>query len=521
MKIKIKKNFLVIPTNSKTKKKKICFYENGDEVYTLNAHIDTIDPDFYAYIDMQRFKGKTLEVTVTPNVPFKFKQANSYSGEYDDCMRPYFHFTPKKGWMNDPNGLVKVGDDYHLFYQYNPASRGWDNMHWGHAKSKDLLHWEELGTAIFPNKFGSAYSGGAVIDKNNVLSLQSGKTPTVALYYTAAGVNATIPVPFTQCMVYSTDNLETFNFYGSNPILPNLIGKNRDPMVVYCEERKDYVMTLWLNDNNYQLLYSSNLKDWCPFQVIELKDESECPNLFPITADDGKRKWVLIGANEIYLVGEFIDGQFVSSQKEKKMFTSQSDGYASQMYTDLPNGRIVRMTWGKWRNFCAKSFCSQMGTPYDLSLKNINGSYFLAYSPIEELKNISTCVANLSDVTVSKEIPLNFNIEKCSAFLSLRGKRQSGTLNLNCFGVDVLVDFENNQISVGGYTHDLSINKEVFDAKIFIDKTSIEFLLDDGKISFMACNNAKCDENLPYIKLTTQTEIFLSSVTLNKIEQTW
>ena len=81
--------------------------------------------------------------------------------------RPQFHFSPKKHWMNDPNGMVYYNGVYHLFFQYYPASTKWGPMHWGHATSKDLIHWEEQPIALYPDSLGYIFSGSAVVDKNN------------------------------------------------------------------------------------------------------------------------------------------------------------------------------------------------------------------------------------------------------------------------------------------------------------------------------------------------------------------
>ena len=522
MKIKIEKNYLILPTNRFCKNKKLYFFEQGREVYALNVKLDSIDPDFYAFIDMRRFRGKTLEMKIIPEMPITFKQADEMTGEFHDSLRPYFHFSPKRGWMNDPNGLIMLDGIYHMFYQYNPASRGWDNMHWGHAVSRDLIHWKEEGIALFPDSFGSVFSGGAVIDKNNLLGKQKDGNQTALLFYTAAGSHATIPVPFTQCMAYSVDGLRSFHKFEGNPILPNIIEKNRDPAVVWCEELNRYLLTIWLNENNYGIYASDDLISWKHLQTVEISGESECPNLFPLQCGADDRKWILIGANEIYLVGEFRNGKFVPVQREKHMFTGQSDGYAAQMYTDLPDGRIVRIAWGKWRNFCAKTFCSQMSIPCDVRLKKCGTEYFLSYAPAAELDTILLKTDIYENICTTSDKPLHIPMHRCAAGIKLSGSSDGNAVyKIISFGIEILADLSKNEITVGGYTQPLFRSGKKLDVEMIIDRTSIEVFCDDGKIAFMVCNSATADENLPYIEIYSPTSSAIERIEIKQYDSIW
>jgi fructan beta-fructosidase len=107
------------------------------------------------------------------------KLSNAKSDQY----RPQYHFTAKAHWMNDPNGMVYLNGTYHLFFQYHPDSSTWGPMHWGHAASKDMVHWQEQPIALYPDSLGTIFSGSAVVDVNNTSGFgKNGQTPLVAIF---------------------------------------------------------------------------------------------------------------------------------------------------------------------------------------------------------------------------------------------------------------------------------------------------------------------------------------------------
>ena len=138
---------------------------------------------------------------------------------YRELHRPQFHFTARENWINDPNGLVYQDGTWHLFFQHNTEATVWGRMWWGHAVSTDLLHWQQVDHALYPDETGSMFSGSAVIDHANTAGFGAG---AMLIFYTAAGMHVDPVVPFTQCLAVSTDNGATFTKYEEIPWLPGL-----------------------------------------------------------------------------------------------------------------------------------------------------------------------------------------------------------------------------------------------------------------------------------------------------------
>ena len=126
---------------------------------------------FFAFAKAQHTPGVMID---------SFQTFDSYSDiKYDESLRPQFHFSSKKNWINDPNGMVYYKGEYHLFFQHNPKAIHWGNMTWGHAVSKDMVHWEQLRHAILPYGNGTIFSGTAAVDYPNSLGKNSDKEAAI------------------------------------------------------------------------------------------------------------------------------------------------------------------------------------------------------------------------------------------------------------------------------------------------------------------------------------------------------
>lgn len=248
---------------------------------------------------------------------------------YSETYRPQFHFTPEKNWMNDPNGLVYYKGEYHLFYQYNPNGNSWGDMSWGHAVSKDLVHWEELPLALSHDDEEMVFSGSAVVDWNNTTGFGTKKNPPMVAIYTSAYKNGGKQA---QSLAYSTDRGRTWTKYQGNPVIDIGSKDFRDPKVQWYAPTKSWLMTVSLSEEHKVQFYSSkNLKDWDLLSEFGPQGatggEWECPDLFPLAVDGDKKniKWVLVvninpggiagGSGSQYFIGDFDGKKFTAEDK--------------------------------------------------------------------------------------------------------------------------------------------------------------------------------------------------------------
>ena len=258
---------------------------------------------------------------------------------YSEKYRPQFHFTPAEKWMNDPNGMVYYEGEYHLFYQYYPKDIVWGPMHWGHAVSKDLVEWEHLPIALYPDSLGYIFSGSAVIDWKNTSGLgQNGTLPMIAIFthHDPVGEKAGANDFQYQSLAYSNDKGRTWTKYKGNPVVPNPgIRDFRDPKVIWDEASNQWVMVFAAWDH-VKFYGSPNLLDWKHLSDFGKEWGThagvwECPDLFPMTVEGtGEKKWVLLqslnpgavngGSGTQYFVGKFDGKEFIMDKEFSKVF---------------------------------------------------------------------------------------------------------------------------------------------------------------------------------------------------------
>ena len=336
--------------------------------------------------------------------------------KYQEAYRPQIHFTPPSMWMNDPNGMVYIDGVYHLFYQHYPDSTVWGPMHWGHAISKNLIEWEHLPIALYPDNHGMIFSGSAVYDENNTSGLgTTGNPPLVAIftYHNMDGEKAGRNDYQTQGLAYSLDKGSTWTKYENNPVLKNPGIKDfRDPKVIWHNDSKTWVMILAVSDH-VEFYGSRNLLEWQKLSEFGKEYGShggvwECPDLFQMDVEgESSPKWVMLlsinpggpngGSATQYFIGDF-DGKNFKSETAKTdtlWVDYGPDNYAGVTWSNIPksDGRRLFLGWmSNWAyaNVVPTSpWRSAMTVPRTLSLKKIRDQYFLTSNPVKELQKLT------------------------------------------------------------------------------------------------------------------------------------
>jgi fructan beta-fructosidase len=359
---------------------------------------------------------------------------------YQEPYRPQFHYSPERNWMNDPNGMVYYEGEYHLFYQHTPHDTRPDfaNMHWGHAVSKDLLHWEELPPAIPPGEDGAIFSGSAVVDKYNTSGFFDEEGSGLVAIYTNEGNTAQPGKPQVQSIAYSRDKGRTWLKYVGNPVLfPNQTLDFRDPKVFWHDESSMWVMVLAVRDR-VEFYTSPNLKEWSYASefgsdiIGTHRGVFECPEVFQIQIEDeqGSAKWILTlsvgdrngvnpndpeppagGSGMMYFVGDFDGKAFTLDETLEsidaiKWIDHGSDFYAAVTWDSIPleDGRKIWVGWmNNWRyatTLPSKEWRGNMSIPRELRLRYYPEGLRLIQTPIKEVCQLREVLLSMGDLTL-------------------------------------------------------------------------------------------------------------------------
>ena len=409
-----------------------------------------------------------------------FSQSVNY---YNEPHRPQVHFSPEANWMNDPNGMVFFNNTYHLFYQYYPGSTVWGPMHWGHATSKDLVHWDHQPVALYPDSLGYIFSGSAVADVNNTSGFgKDGKVPLVAIFthHDPVGEKAGTGTHETQSIAYSLDDGVTWKKYEKNPVLKNPGIKDfRDPKVMWYEPGKKWIMTLATLD--HITFYSSpNLKDWTKESTLGKEFGAhggvwECPDLFPLEYK-GEQVWILVvninpggpngGSATQYFTGQFDGKKFTPYQTDIRWLDYGPDEYAGITWSNTGNRKIFLGWMSNWQyaNVVPTGVWRSATTvPRELGIEKLGDKYFVTSRPVKELRVIEGKTQTLKNISAN-----NYDLSGKTGKLTGPAKITIRASKLESFSLTISNNA--NEKVVAGF--DKATNQ------YFIDRTN------SGKVSF-------------------------------------
>lgn len=278
---------------------------------------------------------------------------------------------------------------------------------------------------------------------------------------------------------------------------------------------------MYLEDDVYGILKSNDLLHWNLVQKIALPGDNECPDLFPITAEDGNRKWILIGAHDRYIVGDMQKDGFFPTQEAQSLHYGKS-AYAGQTFSGMPNGRVIRIDWDKW-DIPTPNICGQMSFPTQLTLKEIDGIYYVCAHPIKEIVCIYDKSEFIEEFTVHAEILERIPLTPAPYLIKMSIEPAASTqLALKIFGIDVFLNQSDNSIKISDSSAPITLTSEKWEMIMLVDRCSVELYLDDGKIYLGTIDEKTyCDYNLPYLEMTSSTDCTIKNMELHSLKSIW
>lgn len=495
--IPLDKQYLLFPIKRDAPRRLMTLTFEGGLTTTNSVSIADGEPDWWASIDVSQYKGKTAtlrfdELIDESNGLKAIKTSDSLPGLYKEAYRPQYHFTAKSGWLNDPNGLAYYNGEYHMFFQHDPMGGGTDYKLWGHAVSKDLVHWKELPDALYPDELGSMWSGSAVVDWKNTSGFGKDGKPPLVLIYTAAGN------PSSQCIAYSTDG-RTFTKYKGNPVIPQITGYNRDPKVIWHEPTQKWIMTLYVEHDGTHYIEFFNSPDLIHWTFTSrTAGFFECPDFFELEVQGTReKKWVLSAANTDYMVGTF-DGRTFTPETPKIKGIFGTGYYAPQTFSDTPDGRRIQVGW-MWTSPPNMPFTQSMSIPMELSLVRKGSTYEMLRKPVPELNLLEDNKRIVSMPIVGSGAP-DFEAEASRVHLDL-SEANAETTTITLRGAKIVYRGDTRELDVAGSKLQLEGDKITLD--IFVDRVGLEvfangkyipspFIPNPSDMLFtMSCTNAK------------------------------
>lgn len=445
--------------------------------------------------------------------------------DYKEDYRGQYHFSPKSEWMNDINGLVYQGGKYHMIYQWGKEIR-----HGGYATSPDLLHWEDKGVALIPQKSflpreakrnvtgDQVYSGSAVLVSGKTAKKITGsEKETIVAIYTGTGKGT--------CLAWSNNNGQTWQDYKENPVGNMTDGADpRDPCVFWHDPTSKWIMAIYENGTTFY--GSEDLINWD--YLSNIKFGYECPDIFqlPLDGNENNKKWILQDANGSYLVGEFDGTNFRKDEGQETLIMDVGpDFYAAQTFPmgNLPNNdtRIIQIAWmDHWNGGIGEKGWERNATfPVSLGLITLNGQKQITRNPIHEISSIYESNKTWDSQIVKPETDLLDRINSKKFELSLEIDLTGSTAMT--FGIKVA-----NKYIVYDVHNKTLLSKELLpddsnrvSIRLLVDWGQLEVFENNGIFSYTQQFAFSPDHDA--IKLFTDGDIKLISMEFHELARTW
>jgi fructan beta-fructosidase len=483
--IRISKPYLHLPVQTGARKARMVFLVADNTVREFEIELAEGEPDFLVFADVRSFIGQTVTVAVDAlrdgsKALDAIVQADDVPGAdamYTEALRPQFHFSSRRGWLNDPNGLVYHRGEYHLYYQHNPYGWAWGNMHWGHAVSTDLVRWTELPVAIYPHRFGDwVFSGSAVIDAADTAGFRTGDEDVLVAAYTSTGRG--------ECIAFSGDRGRTFTDFDGNPVVKH---GGRDPKVIWYAPGRHWVMAVYderQGSKGIAFHTSPDLKAWTFAGRID--GYFECPELFeaPLAGEPGESRWVVYAADGAYAVGAFDGKTFTPEHEGKHRLNYGNAFYASQTYSNIPaaDGRRIQVAWGRVAT-PGMPFNQCMLFPVSLTLHRTPEGPRLIALPVREIETL------YARTHAFKVAPL---AEGANPLENVRGELfdvdaefavgDAAQVGLLVRGLPVTVDVKAGQVECHGCKAPLPVEGGKVRLRVLVDRTTVEVFAAGGRV---------------------------------------
>ena len=498
--------YLILPIENGGKSRKLKLRVDGQVVldYEVALAPGPKGADWYAFFSLENFRGRSAEVVASGATEEGFalvRQSDTIPGQeslYRERLRPQFHFTSRSGWLNDPNGLIHYKGEYHMYYQHNPTALHWGNMTWGHAASRDLVHWQEEPKVLFPYaETGTCFSGAMFVDHRDQLGRRTGEEEVLVAFYLRTEIGL--------CLAYSNDCGRTFTDYEENPVLTHEGARIDTPRPFWYGPKKRWIAPTYdffTNERGEKRrcvgFYSSaDLKEWQFESRVEQDRWGDelcgCVDFFqlPVDGDPQDRKWVMILIDGSYIVGEF-DGHTFYTLAGRPAVTAdrvsslviRGSYYATMTWHNMPGDRRVQIAWMRHREpYPCMPFNQQMTVPSELTLHSTGAGPRLRMNPIEELEILRTRTHEWTNLTLKRsENPLS-GIESELLDLEMEFEPSADVETvIEIRGSKVVYDSAAETLSSCGTPANLTPVDGLIRLRILVDRTSIEVYGNDGRV---------------------------------------